>query len=124
MPRDWEPGELFFDGETYDHDRDGKRLGTQYIAVWACMLTDAVPFTDEKGCRWLIGLIWTLADISKDTGAPEASVSARIRDFRKPRFGEHIVEDEPPVGKKGLWRYRLRWRVDSNRNGKDDPPPF
>jgi hypothetical protein len=37
----------------------------------------------------------TLAEISRLTGYPEASVSARIRDFRKADFGSHVVEKRP-----------------------------
>lgn len=33
----------------------------------------------------------TLADIRENTGDPEASISARLRDFRKAKFGGHEV---------------------------------
>lgn len=46
----------------------------------------------------------TLADISAATGAPEASVSAQLRNARKARFGAHTIEREH-VGD-GLYRYR------------------
>lgn len=66
-----------FDGETYEHDRDGKRLGKQYIAVLRLM-SDGV---------WR-----SLGEIADAVGAPEASVSARLRDARKHRFGGHRVD--------------------------------
>jgi hypothetical protein len=50
----------------------------------------------------------TLRQISDATGSPEASVSARLRDMRKPRFGASTVDRErmgDPDG--GLHRYRL-----------------
>jgi hypothetical protein len=49
----------------------------------------------------------TLHEISDRTGAPEASVSARLRDLRKPRFGEHVIEKRRVEGHPGLWEYRL-----------------
>jgi hypothetical protein len=79
-----------FDGATYDPDRDKARLKSQLIRVWNTM---------SPG-QWL-----TLRQIAERTGDPEQSVSARIRDLRKPRFGEHTVERES-VGS-GIFRYRL-----------------
>jgi|TARA_R110000822_G_scaffold135823_1_gene273324 hypothetical protein len=53
---------------TLVHERDDARLETQAQKVWR-FLSD--------------GRVWTLGGLSSATGAPEASVSARIRDFRK-----------------------------------------
>jgi len=79
-----------FDGETYIAERDGERLGAQLVAVRYAMLDHA----------------WhTLADLATTARASEASVSARIRDLRKRRFGGYIVEREY-LGS-GLWRYRI-----------------
>jgi hypothetical protein len=50
----------------------------------------------------------TLHDISQATGAPEASVSARLRDLRKPWWGGHTVDEERVAVGFGLHRYRLR----------------
>ena len=47
----------------------------------------------------------TLKEIAAATGAPEASVSARLRDLRNERFGGYAVEREY-IGD-GLWRYRV-----------------
>ncbi|HUP07677.1 MAG TPA: hypothetical protein VMU47_11030 [Caldimonas sp.] len=71
------PGFLRRDGATYDHAIDGKRLGEQHQRVFDCM----------RDGRWR-----SLREIAETTGDPEASVSARLRDFRKPRFGGHEVE--------------------------------
>lgn len=38
------------------------------------------------------GKFRTLQEISSATGDPEASVSARLRDLRKPQFGGHKVD--------------------------------
>ena len=47
----------------------------------------------------------TLAGLSEATGDPEPSVSARLRDFRKPRFGAAVVSRRYVGG--GLYQYRL-----------------
>jgi len=79
-----------FDGVTYDpardHDRLGKQLGRTYAA-----LSDA---------NW-----HTLPELSRITGDPEASISARIRDLRKDKFDGHIVERR--YVRRGLWEYRM-----------------
>lgn len=48
---------------------------------------------------------YTLAELSWATGASEASCSARVRDFRKAKYGGHQV-DRRYVGK-GIYQYRL-----------------
>ena len=83
----------WFDGRTYDAERDGERLKMQLARVWKLMF-------DQK---WR-----TLEEISARTYGSEASVSARLRDFRKARFGGHVV-DRRYVGN-GVWEYRLEPR--------------
>jgi hypothetical protein len=78
------------DGETYDHGRDGVRLGAQHQEVFDLM----------KDGVWR-----TLGKIEQATGHPQASVSARLRDFRKPRFGAHgVLRRHLSMG---LFEYRL-----------------
>jgi len=80
-----------FDGETFDAERDGSRLKHQLEAVRTLMLDG----------EWR-----TLSEISKLTkDYPEASVSARLRDLRKAKFGGFTVDRE--YVEKGLWRYRV-----------------
>ena len=81
---------MLFDGETFAPERDGVRLTRQSKDVWR-------PMQD--------GAWRTLGEISAGTGHPEASVSARLRDFRKRRFGSHTVERKY-LGS-GLYAYRL-----------------
>jgi hypothetical protein len=90
-----------FDGSTYDPEFDRERLNRQYDRVFAAM---------QDG-RW-----HTLSQLHARTGDPEASISARLRDMRKPRFGEHIV-DEERVGdpKSGIHAYRLTVNHDPPR---------
>lgn len=47
---------------------------------------------------------YSLEEISIATGAPEASVSARLRDLRRPKCGCWTVERRRRSG--GLWEYR------------------
>jgi len=77
-------------GETFDRARDGKRLNAQAADVFSYM---------QHG-QWR-----TLADIAAATGHPEASVSARLRDLRKPSLGGYTVERRYIAS--GLWQYRL-----------------
>jgi hypothetical protein len=81
-----------FGGATYDEALDGERLNGQYERVWAAML-DA---------KWR-----TLAQIALITGDPPASISARLRDFRKASNGAHAVERKRVAGVPGLHVYRL-----------------
>lgn len=79
-----------FDGATFDHARDSERLGDQMRNVFALMQD---------------GEYRTLAQIAFFTFSPESSVSARLRDLRKPRFGAHTV-NRRYVGN-GLYQYQL-----------------
>jgi hypothetical protein len=82
-----------FGGPTFDAERDGSRLMRQLGLVRELMVDS----------QWR-----TLAEIGATTGQPEASVSARLRDLRKPRFGGHTVERR--YAGQGLWEYRLLHR--------------
>ncbi len=82
-----------FDGATYRRDRDQARLAAQLGRV-ADALSDG---------EW-----WTLAELRATTGDPEASISARLRDLRKGKFGGYTVRAENLGG--GVWRYRLERR--------------
>ncbi len=77
------------DGTTYDPELDRRPLNEQAQRVWDVMADGEWHF---------------LSDVAAETGDPEASVSARFRDFRKPKFGGHSVEKKR-VGRR--WLYRL-----------------
>jgi hypothetical protein len=79
-----------FDGTTFDEGRDGKRLRTQLEAVLALM---------QDG-QW-----HTLREIADRVVGSEASVSARLRDLRKEKWGSHTIERR--FVKDGLFSYRL-----------------
>lgn len=78
-------------GSTYEPARDRRRLNGQSLRVFNFMLDG----------KW-----HTLRKIA-DAAAPatESSVSARLRDLRKPEFGGFTVERES-LGA-GLFQYRL-----------------
>lgn len=84
-----------FDGATYNDTLDRHRLSGQWLGVWQIM---------RRG-EWL-----TLAEVSAFTGYPEASISARLRDFRKERFGgHHVSRRRRSLGSgDGLFEYRLQ----------------
>lgn len=90
-----------FDGETYDPEHDEHRLANQLGRVWVAL---------QSG-RWL-----TLEEIQAATSAmredggsdSQASISARLRDLRKDRFGGYVVERQRRGDpKRGLFEYRL-----------------
>lgn len=87
---------MTFDGSTFEEDRDGARLRRQLRDVFAYM-SDGQPHT--------------LEEIAWETHHPEASISARLRDLRKPRFGAHEVS-KTYLGM-GLWLYTLHVREEA-----------
>lgn len=82
---------LAFDGQTYNAPRDGSRLFAQLERVRSAM-AGAGPLS--------------LARISEITGDPLPSVSARLRDLRKAKFGGHTVVRRHVAA--GLWTYELK----------------
>lgn len=82
--------ENHFDGPTYVPERDHDRLDRQLREIRRVMMHGA----------WK-----TLRDLEDATGFPQASISARLRDFRKKRFGSHIVERH--YRGHGVFEYRL-----------------
>jgi hypothetical protein len=85
-------GPFDFDGETYEPQHDQVRLNAQTQRVYDFI----------KDGEW-----HTLGEISEATGDPEASVSARLRDLRKARFGGFTVDRKRDPESPGLFLYRL-----------------
>lgn len=82
-----------FNGSDYIPKFDDTRLTGQINRVWNCM-------KDEK---WR-----TLAEIQKETGDPQASISAQLRHLRKKRFGSHEVNKRSRGERiNGLFEYQL-----------------
>lgn len=80
-----------FDGNTYSAKRDYERLT-------GCLLRVAEVMMDG---RW-----HTLSELASEANASEASVSARLRDLRKPKYGKRDIERRHV--RNGLHEYRLR----------------
>jgi hypothetical protein len=80
-----------FDGETYEAPADYARLKGQLWRVFQLM----------SDGRWR-----TLDEISFVVGGSEASVSARLRDLRKEKYGAREIQRERVTG--GLFRYRMK----------------
>jgi redox-regulated HSP33 family molecular chaperone len=79
-----------FEGKTYSRERDQMRLNGLMNRVYAYMMD----------------LDWhTLKEISVFCSGSEASVSARLRDLRKEKWGRHTVERKR-IGP-GLFAYRM-----------------
>lgn len=83
-----------FDGKTFEKEKDASRLRCQLEVVFHFM----------RDAAWR-----SLAEISERTGCPEASISARIRDLRKVKFGGHTVNRRRRhiEGIYGVWEYQL-----------------
>lgn len=79
-----------FDGETYIASRDHSRLNSQLNKVFNYM--------NDHGWH-------SLDEIAQAVGCPQASVSARLRDLRKSKFGGYTI-DRTYIDN-GLYHYRL-----------------
>jgi hypothetical protein len=87
-------GELRFSGRTYEPELDQERLSTEFWAVKRLMSDSA--WRTLKEIRFAIGM------------GSEAGISARLRDFRKERFGSHTVNRRRRgEGKRGVFEYQL-----------------
>jgi hypothetical protein len=86
-----------FDGQTYDHQLDRKRLTSQL---------DAVLYLLGDG-RW-----WSVPELTKSVArivgksVSDSSTTARLRDLRKPKFGAHQIQSRRRAGG-GSFEYRL-----------------
>jgi len=82
-----------FDGTTYSPEHDFYRLNTQLNRVFNVM----------KDGKWR-----TLEEIQGQSHDSLPAISARLRDFRKSRFGGFCVERQHKGCKsRGLYEYRL-----------------
>jgi hypothetical protein len=88
------PQGVHFGGTTYEPEFDQERLTKQLGRVHRALI-------GNSAC-WL-----TLGELAALTGDPEASISARLRDLRKPAFGGHLVERRARDRSAGLFEYRL-----------------
>lgn len=82
-----------FDGKTFDAPRDQKRLTVQLDEVRSYMIRN-------PGFH-------SLDEIAVATGHPTASISARLRDLRKTKFGGYTIHRR--LRSKGLYEYQLAY---------------
>lgn len=93
-------GPPMFDGETFVPEFDAARLSGQLAAVYQLM--------SDGEWRTLAGIGHAVRRVPGCERATEASLSARLRDLRKPRFGAHTVEHRRRGDAEGgFWEYRL-----------------
>ena len=86
-----------FDGETYKPEFDHRRLTGQLRRVFDLMADG----------EWR-----TLAQIQRVVGGTEAAVSARLRDFRKEKFGGYkVARRRKGQAERGLHEYQLCLRT-------------
>lgn len=95
-----------FDGDTYEPLEDAARLGTQIERVYALMC--------DRNWR-------SLTEIAETVNGTEASVSARLRDLRKPWWGGHTVARRRVA--RGLFEYRLDPALCGLLDGQRDSNP-
>lgn len=81
-----------FDGATFDAKQDWPRLMSQLDLVRSAL----------RPGDW-----YTLRDLVRIAGGSEASVSARVRDLRKLKFGAHRIERRRRRPGAGTWEYRM-----------------
>lgn len=82
--------QMHFDGRTFVPARDGERLTGLWRRVFDVM----------GDGQW-----HSLPELARRCQGSETSVSARLRDFRKSRWGGHTVERRH-IGA-GVWEYRM-----------------
>lgn len=95
---------MIFSGNSYDETLDHERLIHQWKRVFDLM---------HDG-EWR-----TLREISLQTGDPESSISARLRDLRN-KFG-YVVNRRRRAGleKRGVWEYSVvSFNFDEHGQGK------
>ena len=92
------PREPRFDGDTYEPAQDSVRLTGMLLRVYEQMSRSLA--STPTATQW-----WTLRALADCCQGSEASISARIRDLRKPKFGGYTVERKRIRG--GLYAYRL-----------------
>lgn len=81
------------DGATFSQPRDGARLGKLHNLVFALMCD---------------GIYRTLPEIRDAIGeGSETGISARLRDFRKAKFGRFVVNARRRNGEGGTFEYQL-----------------
>jgi hypothetical protein len=93
-----------FPGTAYDPKIDGLRLLKQYEHIRDYMLTMA---ESDRRFRHRSEGFRTLQEIEQATGHLTASVSAQLRNLKKPEFGSYLLEKRRRAPDGGTWEYKL-----------------
>ena len=80
-----------FSGAVYDEQKDGQRLKHQINVIFDLM----------KDCKFR-----TLREIEDLTDFPQSSISAQLRNLKKPAFGSHALNKRRRDGR-GTWEYQI-----------------
>lgn len=87
---------------------DLPRLGKQLKAV-----RDTMEDHQRRTLDGIAAVMWGRYQVAAST----PSISARLRDLRRPRYGSRTVERRPDGTARGLYWYRL---VDNSQTGTGD----
>jgi hypothetical protein len=118
-------GYLFSDLESATIERAKEVIGAQHISFDGATVLqiDTARLATQIGKVFELmrdGKYRTLAQIAAAAGCLETSASARLRDFRKARFGSHEVVSRQVAGSPLLFEYRLivneRKEIDAQRS--------
>lgn len=74
---------------------------TQTITQWSLILE--YMQTNAAQGKWV-----TLSDIAGGLGYGEASISAQLRNLRKPRYGSHVILRRSSISGPEMWEYMLQ----------------
>ena len=85
-----------FGGATYEPERDSKRLTGQLLYVWEAL---------QDGKWHTLPELRLTCETRSGKRYREQSISARLRDLRKPQFGGHDIRRRRITS--GLYEYRL-----------------
>jgi hypothetical protein len=97
---DFAVADYAFDGATYSPVFDYERLCGQNRKVYDLMR--------DGNWRTLYEIETGIRDLDPQARISQASVSARLRDLRKPRYGAHTVNRRPRGERSaGLFEYQL-----------------
>lgn len=94
-----------FDGASFGAYPNEARLKVQLDRVRSLMFDGKWRTLEE---------ISDAIEHSTSQKCPTSSVSARLRDLRKSKFGAYTVKKRVREGHKGLWEYRVLFPATSN----------
>jgi hypothetical protein len=95
-------------GDSLEGRRDGETITDEDLVPLNRQMRDVYDWTGAPEDEHTLRTWWTLEQLSEITGHPQASVSARLRDFRKTKYGGHTVTARKRDGTRQR-EYQLVW---------------